>query len=69
MTTLELADAIATAVIRATQPQGNEPYGDAPTQAVLKTLQDHQSWFCRITYDAHGDDIGETPYEQQELFP
>jgi len=76
---LELAEKIATAVIRATQPDGSKPYGDAPVQAVIRTLHEHHSWFCRITLtekrvnglalfgdEFNHEDTIEEPYEQVE---
>lgn len=74
MTTLELAEKIATAVIRATQPAGMAPYGDAATQAVLTTLIANESWFCRLRVEELADGTHgathEEPYErvQGELF-
>jgi hypothetical protein len=66
VTTLELAHAIATAVLAAARPRGAAPYGDAPTQAVLQTLHAHDAWFCRCVED---DVLGtvETPYEPVQL--
>jgi hypothetical protein len=62
LTTLQLANAIAHAVLR------TAPYGD-PAQAVLRTLRQHRAWFYRLTEDADGCTV-ETPYEpvQQWLF-
>ena len=66
MTTLELAEKIATAVIRATQPAGSKPYGDAPTQAVLTTLIANDAWLCKLKVDEGVDGMeGET---HEELF-
>lgn len=69
MTTLELARAIADAVLAGfalARPidSRQDPY----TQAVLRTLEQHDSWFCTATEDADGITV-ETPYPRQsELF-
>ena len=51
LTTLQLARAIATAVIRAQwhypARRHRDATRDAPTQAVLQTLTRHDAWFCR----------------------
>ena len=74
VTTLELARAIADAVSIALRPGGMRPNRhddstkDAPTQAVLRTLEAHQSWFCRLSEDERGITV-ETKYPRQtELF-
>lgn len=75
MTTLELARAIADAVWIASCPAGPGPSRDedgtkdGPTQAVLHTLHEHDSWFCRISVRPDGT-TQDTPYEfvQLELF-
>jgi hypothetical protein len=69
MTTLELARAIADAVlwVAVTNPRATDSTSDAPTQAVLRVLHETDSWFCRLTEDQAGCTV-ETPYEQPELF-
>ena len=47
MTTLELARAVADAVLATTQRRNNNPMLDAPTQAVLRTLKANEAWFVR----------------------
>jgi hypothetical protein len=75
MTTLELARAIADAVL-ACPVTMTGPYSslrwddstqDAPTQAVLRVLHDTDSWFCRLSEDHAGCTV-QTPYEHPELF-
>lgn len=71
VTALDLAEKLATAAIRASQPQGMAPYGDAPAQAVLRCLVEHSSWLCRLTLteDAEGmhADTLEEPYELEQM--
>lgn len=67
LTTLQLAEAVASAVIAATRPDGNEPYGNAPARAVLDTLHKYDVWFCRVTENDRGVTV-ETPCEQLKLF-
>jgi hypothetical protein len=45
MTTLELARAIADAVLRADPKRRRDSTRDPPTQAVIDTLHDTGSWF------------------------
>jgi hypothetical protein len=48
----------------------NKGYGRQPgCRACHQRLDKGRQRVGRITVDAHGDDIGEQPYEQQELFP
>ena len=66
MTTLELAEQIASAVIEACHDGCNT------AEAVLDTLDKHDAWFCRTPRDAedgtrHVEDIRAFPY-QPELF-
>jgi hypothetical protein len=63
MTTLELAEAIADAVLCVRTDAPFEAY----RMAVLRTLYDNDSWFCRnSTEDWHEEK--EERYEQVELF-
>jgi len=66
LTTLQLATKIANAVLAASTER-HEPYRDAPTQAVLRTLRDADSWFCHFESDDDGCTF-EYPYEQISLF-
>ena len=69
MTTLELARLVARAALRATQPQGTKPYGDAPAVAVLTALRESGHWFCRIgEQDADGVINDDVPSVQMPLF-
>lgn len=63
MTTLQLAERIAYAVMAAARSK--VPYGDAPTQAVIDTLFATGSWFCRLEDTTKG--TVETPYKQLDL--
>jgi hypothetical protein len=71
MTTLELAHAIAQAVLTT---QGDEytvrdMTTDHPTQAVLRVLRETGSWFCAIDQNAQGvTTYQRMPDVQQELF-
>ncbi len=60
MTTLELARAIADAVLATTHRRNRNSVLDAPTQAVLSTLHANGSWFARATSDDFGVWKGET---------
>jgi hypothetical protein len=53
-TTLELARAIATAVLRAGRRRDRDSTRDRPTQAVLRTLERTGRWFIRYRADAGG---------------
>jgi hypothetical protein len=50
LTTLELAAAIADAVLAVADEPRDVPWRDAATQAVMQTLDRYQSWFC-ASYD------------------
>ena len=71
MTTLDLAAKIADAMmaVYASDHIRADSYRDALTQAVLRTLYETDSWFCRLSEDADGLTKQE-PYEfvQLELF-
>lgn len=64
LTSLALARAIADAVIRAYETanyrRASDDTRDAPTQAVLRTLERRRHGFMRFAVDAHGIAIGET---------
>jgi len=60
MTTLQLARAIADAVLATTQRRNKNSMMDAPTQAVLRTLEGNDAWFMRFSVDEDGIGIGET---------
>lgn len=75
LTTLQLARRIADAVFVALHPAGAEPTRnvddtkDPPTQAVINTLFETNSWFCRLN-DAEDSETTEERYpllEQQTL--
>ena len=72
MTTLELAEAIAMAVIAHADEISDPEWRDGRTfkrcaEVVLDTLREHQSWFCRVSDPEDGVTV-ETPYEQIDLF-
>jgi hypothetical protein len=60
LTTLELARAIADAVLLAGPRRRRENTEDGPTQAVLETLRQTGSWFMTAKHDRDGIAIGET---------
>lgn len=68
MTTLELARAIATAVLRAGPRRHRDSTRDRPTQAVLETLERRGRWFMRYRVDEDGAIVGgtEQPMEPAE---
>jgi hypothetical protein len=54
-TTLELARAIADAVLRKRfEPRRRDSARDAATNAVIETLHKYGSWFHRSDFDADG---------------
>lgn len=65
MTTLELARAIADAVLATTHRRNRNSIIDAPTQAVLSTLRANGSWFSR----ASSDDVGVWKGETERNYP
>ena len=81
MTTRELAEQIARAVLSEVDddqialaphdtyfnPAHQNEWGNSLDLAyvVLKTLEAHDSWFCRLTEDADGLTV-ETPYPRQQ---
>lgn len=71
LTTLQMARAIAEAVCANDLSDFDDlPDKDhPPTQAVLATLREHGSWFCRIREDEKAGTV-DTPYEdvQMDLF-
>lgn len=74
MTTLELAEKIAQAVLEDAYESGDGfMWETVPNRAraVLQTLDANQAWFCRLPVNADGDAESETetpfPY-QPELF-
>ncbi len=58
LTTLQLAEQIARAVVSETALNAYDVLGrihyEPLTQAVLATLRKHGCWFCRLTETAHG---------------
>jgi hypothetical protein len=69
-TTLELARAIASAVLgtaRAGRPRRVDSAEDPPTQAVLRTLRLNGAWFCVAELDEDGIEIAATtrPLERE----
>jgi len=59
-TTLELARAIATAVLRAPHWRRRDSRNDPATQAVLRTMRRHRVRFMTAKTDADGTFIGGT---------
>jgi len=60
-TTLELARAIADAVLRKRRAKRHRDSSrDAATHAVIATLHRHHSWFHRADHDEHGIAISGT---------
>jgi hypothetical protein len=60
MTTLELARAIADAVLATSHKRRKDSTQDAPTQAVIATLHATGTWFMRQARDDQGDYVGGT---------
>jgi hypothetical protein len=60
LTTLELARAIADAVLASNRPRHRDCTTDAPTQAVLETLRQTGSWFMTAKHDRDGIARGDT---------
>jgi hypothetical protein len=54
LTSLELAEKIARAVLHAAMSGDGKAYGNAPALAVLETLHDTSHWFTRVTETEHG---------------
>ena len=60
-TALDLARAIATAVLReAPRPRVRDSRRDVATQAVLRTLRRRRAWFMRFEVDGDGTIISGT---------
>ena len=67
MTSLELAQAIADAVVEADDDDSwSDGYRDSRAASVLKVLRDTGHWFCRVDHDAKGVTIDvPLPFEDQ----
>lgn len=61
LTTLQLAEAIAFAVLATDRDGGNS------VQAVMATLREHSAWFCRVSQNADGV-IDLATVRQMEMF-
>lgn len=76
LTTLQLAEKIAVAVLEAAYDSGKGfmwEHAHEHASAVLRTLHENESWFCRAPQDENGDGIDLDqirPYEpiQRDLF-
>ena len=64
LTTLELARAIATAVLRVGPTRHRDSTRDAPTQIVLRTLEQTDHWFMRVRTDADGSILSSRPIKR-----
>ncbi len=63
-TTLELAAAIATAVLANSKTRHTDLSKDPPTQAVLRVLRRHRAWIYRVRETPQG--TVQTPIKEVE---